>query len=142
MGDILLKHVPAGIYHLNPAHRDAVRTACSNIPRLCLLEADIDGRTGIDGILRQLGTAFEFPIWYGANFDALHDCLTDPDWHPGRGHLLMIRGISHLRSTDPDDFATLIDVLKAAADARQEQAQPFWILIDTPARGISSFPEA
>jgi hypothetical protein len=23
-----------------------------------------------------------FSDWYGANFDALFDCLTDPDWQP------------------------------------------------------------
>ena len=36
-------------------------------------------------LLKQLGEALNFPDWYGANFDALHDCLTDPDCLPG-GH--------------------------------------------------------
>lgn len=142
MGNNPLKHAPADVYYLNPAHRQAIQTAASNAPHLCVLEAAIDGDASIEGTLRRLGTALEFPIWYGANFDALYDCLTDPDWHAGKGHLLLISGVACLRAADPDDFATLIEVFKAAAEARRGQAQPFWILIDTPARGIASFPAA
>jgi hypothetical protein len=35
-------------------------------------------------VLRQLGKSLHFPDWYGANFDALFDCLCDPDWQPAR----------------------------------------------------------
>jgi hypothetical protein len=56
--------------------------------------------------------------------------------------VLLINGMAHLRAADPDDFATLIEVFQAVAEARRERLTPFWILIDTPARGIPAFPEA
>lgn len=142
MSDNPLKDAAAsGLYHLPTARRAQVESAASQA-RFCLMKADIAEQASVESALSQLGSALKFPIWYGANFDALFDCLCDPDWQPAKGHVLLINGMAHLRSSDPEDFATLIEVLQAVADARHERLAPFWILIDTPARGIPAFPEA
>lgn len=131
----------SGVYYLPPAHQGSAADAAQQ-EGLLLLTAEITARMSKDQALRQLGAALHFPTWYGANFDALFDCLTDPDWQPAKGHVIMIKGMIALRATDPDDFATLIEVFQAAAEARREAASPFWILIDTPARGIPALPVA
>ena len=142
MSDKSLKDAAAsGLYHLPPSRLATVEASAERM-RFCLLTADIAQQTSIESALSQLGNAFKFPIWYGANFDALYDCLCDPDWQPAKGHVLVIKGMAHLRAADPDDFATLIEVFLAVSEARRERQEPFWILIDTPARGISTFPEA
>jgi len=131
----------SGVYYLPPARRPAVEGVAEK-ERLLLPKAEMSPHASKEKALAQLGTDLQFPIWYGANFDALFDCLTDADWQPAKGHVLMIHGMAALRTTDPDDFTTLIEVFKAAADARKDAGSPFWILIDSPARGIQSFPEA
>lgn len=142
MSDNPLKNTKvSGLYHLTPSRQSAIESN-AGLARFCLLKANIAAHTSVEEVLLQLGNALKFPIWYGANFDALFDCLTDPDWQPAKGHVLVINGMAHLRATDPDDFATLIEVFQAAAEARRDMQSPFWILIDTPARGIPSFPEA
>lgn len=141
MGDSLLKNATSGIYFLASTRYTALELAAAR-QRFSALIADLTECPDVASVLRQLGNALQFPIWYGANFDALYDCLTDPDWLPAKGHVLLIKGLSGLRTADPDDFATLIEVLQAAADARRDMQSPFWILIDTPARGIAPLPEA
>ena len=142
MSDKSLKDAAlSGLYHLSPSRLATVEASAERM-RFCLIKADITQQTSIESALSQLGSAFQFPIWYGANFDALYDCLCDPDWQPAKGHVLVINGMARLRAADPDDFATLIEVFQAAAEARRERQAPFWILIDTPARGIPTFPEA
>lgn len=131
----------SGLYHLPPSRVAAVE-ALADRARFCLMKADIAEQTSVENTLSRLGSALKFPIWYGANFDALFDCLCDPDWQPSKGHVLLINGLARLRTSDPDDFATLIEVFQAVAEARRERMEPFWILIDTPARGIPAFPEA
>jgi RNAse (barnase) inhibitor barstar len=131
----------SGVYFLPPARLIAIETAAGK-ERLRLLKAEISAHADRDKALGQLGTDLGFPIWYGGNFDALFDCLTDSDWQPAKGHVLIIRGVAELRSTDPESFSTLIEVFRAAADARKEAGSPFWILLDTPARGIPPLPEA
>ena len=142
MSDKLLKKAEAsGLYHLPPSRRAAVESAASRA-RFCLLEANIAEHAAMEDVLFQLGSSLKFPIWYGVNFDALFDCLCDPDWQPAKGHVLLINGMASLRATNPDDFATLIDVFQSVAENRRERQAPFWILIDAPARGIPSLPEA
>ena len=129
----------SGVYYLLPAHQGSAVDAAKK-KGLLVLTVEIAARANKDQALKQLGAALHFPTWYGANFDALFDCLTDPDWQPGRGHVIMIKGMVDLRATNPDDFATLIEVFQAATEARREAASPFWVLIDTPARGIPALP--
>lgn len=131
----------SGLYHL-PASRLTLVEAAAERARFCLMKAHILKQASIESTLSELGNAFKFPVWYGANFDALYDCLCDPEWQPAKGHVLLIDGLAHLRAADSGSFTTLIDVLLAAAESRHERPEPFWILIDTPARGIPAFPEA
>ena len=82
-----------------------------------------------------------FPDWYGVNFDALVDCLTEPECLPGKGQVLVVDGAATLRQGDPRAFATLLEVLRAAAGGRRAAGAPLWILLDTHAPGIHSLPE-
>lgn len=142
MNDILLKNAGAsGVYYLSASRQSAIKAAACRA-RFCILAASISKSSSTEEVLAELGSAFKFPIWYGKNFDALCDCLTDPDWQPAEGHVLLINGLANLRTAHPDDFATLIAVLQAAAEIRRSAQSPFWILIDTPARDIPVLPAA
>ena len=142
MTDKLLKNAAqAGVYHLPTLRRSALEAAAKN-HHFAVLTADLGAHQKIETTLRQLGSALHFPKWFGANFDALFDCLTDPDWYPAKGHVIVLSGIDSLRVSDPDDFTTLIEVLQAATAARHEMGSPLWVLLDTPARGIPTLPEA
>ncbi|NTV72246.1 MAG: barstar family protein [Azonexaceae bacterium] len=142
MSDNLLKNASAsGVYHLATTQQVTIETAARHA-NLCVLKADIAKQASTQDVLLQLGTALGFPDWYGANFDALFDCLTDADWHPAKGHVLFINGITRLRASQPADFATLIEVLQAAAEDRRQTNAPFWVLIDAPARGVPTLAEA
>lgn len=131
----------AGLYHL-PAARYSEVQAQARQARLVQLSADLSASGEAGEILRELGRAFGFPIWYGANFDALHDCLTDPDWQARKGLLLLVSGLETLRHNDPEAFSTLIEVLRSAARIRSAAKYPTWILLTSPARGIANLPDA
>ena len=142
MNNQLLRNAEkSGVYHLAQGDHNSVTNAAQK-DGLLLLPAEIPACANKNQALLQLGAALHFPTWYGANFDALFDCLTDPAWQPARGHVILVNGLSELRATAPEDFATLIEVFQAAAETRRETASPFWILIDTPARGVPPFPSA
>ena len=131
----------SGLFHATPARRRKFESVAQGLG-FAILHARIEQGMSTATTLRELGQAFHFPAWYGANFDALLDCLSDPDWQPANGHLLLIDGLDALRQANPDDFATLIDVLRAAVEARCPTGKPFWILLETSARGIPALPEA
>ena len=131
----------SGVYYLPTGRRTTIATAAGRL-RLHTLPVDLSRAASAGEALRRLGEALNFPDWYGANFDALYDCLTDPECFPGNGHVLPLNGIATLRQGDPQAFATLLEVLQAAAGQRRAAGAPLWVLIDTLAPGIHSLPEA
>ena len=139
--NLLTKADESGVYHLVTSRRTSIESAALHA-QFCVLKADITRPATTEAVLRQLGSALNFPSWYGANFDALHDCLTNPDWAPAKGHVLFINGLAGLRASDPGDFATLIDVFQSASEIRRATHTPFWVLLDAPARGIPTLAEA
>lgn len=131
----------AGVFHLASSRRKSVEQASAHL-HFARLSTDIGGaRTSTDA-LRKMGRDLHFPQWYGANFDALFDCLSDPEWQPAPGHILFIEAASSLYQAEPDSFTTLIEVLRATAQARSEAGRPFWIFLDTSGTGIPDFPSA
>lgn len=91
--------------------------------------------------LTRLGQALHFPDWYGANFDALHDCLGDPDWL-GNGAAVLIDGLDTLRDRDRQAWSTLLDVFRSATERDAGHLPPLWIVLTTPAPGVANLPTA
>lgn len=131
----------AGVYYLPATRRDALEAAAIKA-RLRPAPVEIPRGMHSRELLKRLGEVLDFPDWYGANFDALHDCLTDPDFASGKGLVLFLSGAANLHKSEPDGFATLIEVFQAAAGELGRRDVPFWVLLDNPATGIATLPEA
>ena len=67
-------------------------------------------------VLKAIGCAFSFPDWYGANLDALYDCLTDLPELAVPGWVVVLErlpGEPRFRAAERD---ALLDVFRDAAD--------------------------
>ncbi|MFH8684135.1 barstar family protein [Streptomyces lydicus] len=59
--------------------------------------------------------ALRLPEWFGRNWDALADCLTDLSWCPaGRGRLLVVTGWQGYAAAAPDDWSVVESILADA----------------------------
>ena len=112
--------------------RDPVRSGVYRVTRSDAIDevmrdaAQIDLKDG--DALRAIARALRFPDWFGGNWDALEDCLSDLSWRPGDGHVLIFRNWQALAS---DDLGVLIDVLRSAAEFWSGRGRPFFaVLID------------
>jgi RNAse (barnase) inhibitor barstar len=139
--NLLHDNARAGLYHLPAARRDELPKLAAK-GRLALLPVAADSCRNVNEALHEFGRALGFPAWYGGNLDALHDCLTDPDWHPKRGVVMLITGLEAAHHGDRARFATLLAVLRSAALSRSANGNPLWILLDAPAPGVPELPEA
>ena len=131
----------AGIYYL-PATRRSALAAAIGKTGLHPVKLAIQPDTNIRDVLVRIGSLLQFPDWYGANFDALFDCLTDPECQAGRGCLISITGTHRLAAAQPEAFSTLLDVLQSAAETLRADGTPFWVLVDTPSPALNALPEA
>ena len=74
-------------------------------------------------LLAAIARALDFPEWFGGNWDALEDCLTDLSWRTAAGHVLVLEGAQHLAR---DDAGVLVDVLSSAAEFWSGRGRPFF----------------
>lgn len=83
----------------------------------------LDGRVlgDKDALLTAVGHALNFPDYYGANWDALEECLGDLSWYQGPLALL----ITHADSLPADLRATLEDIFTEAAQQWAEEGRSF-----------------
>jgi len=89
---------------------------------------------GKDALFDRFAAALAFPEWFGANWDALQDCLSDLSWREGRGQLLVIDGFEALQAASPDDCGVLLEVLAESADHWLWQERPFFAVFVDPGR--------
>jgi RNAse (barnase) inhibitor barstar len=87
---------------------------------------DLAGIADKAALMTRLQDALHFPEWFGGNWDALEDCLTDMSWSEGTGYVLLVQGGADLRRKQKPLFDTLVDVLKSAADYWRGEERPFW----------------
>src|SRR5947207_1463903 len=94
---------------------------------LDVVTIDMDPADLFSGIAR----ALDFPDWFGANWDALADCLGDLSWRGGAGHVLMFA-----RYPDGDARGILLDVLRSSAEYRAARGKPFFDVYLVPVKKL------
>lgn len=78
--------------------------------------------TTLEGLYREFKSKLHFPSYFGGNYNALDECITDLEWLPSNGYLLCIRNAESLLKDEPDSvFEGLLSVLR---DAGEEWATP------------------
>lgn len=65
----------------------------------------------LSAMFDEIGAAFQFPYYFGENWPALYDCLTDLDWARAADYLLMICDIELVLDQEPDSLLeNLLDI--------------------------------
>ena len=100
---------------------DALRGAGFDLVRI-----DLASISDKEQLLEYLASVLAFPRWFGHNWDALEDCLTDLSWRAADRHVLLIEGFQNLRARRPDDFGVFLDVLASSAQYWSERGRPFF----------------
>jgi len=90
----------------------------------------LDGSTidSKDALLSQLASAFQFPSYFGHNWDAAEECLRDLGWLPANGYVLIISAALGLWHSSPEATGTLIEVWLSAAAWWSELNKPFHLV--------------
>ncbi len=116
---------PNGLMTLTPALADALEAAAGALGRH-YVSLTLGDAADKDTILTQFALALDMPRWFGANWDALYDCLTDLSWLPDGAFTVAISGAI----PDPDTRETLLQILEDACQAWQEDGTAFHVFVD------------
>ena len=110
----------SGVYRT--ARVDEVLDA-SQGSRLQVARIGLAGAAGKDALLERMARSLAFPRWFGGNWDALEDCLSDLSWSKADGHVLLIEDAAALPA---DERGILTDILSSVAAYWAERRRPFF----------------
>jgi hypothetical protein len=110
----------SGVYRA--ARADTILESVGGSP-VHAIRISLSGVSRKEALLARIAQALEFPAWFGGNWDALEDCLTDLSWLQGAGHVLLIEDAAQLTE---DDRGVLADILASAATFWAERGRPFF----------------
>jgi hypothetical protein len=86
----------------------------------------IAGSEKID-LLENIAKALAFPEWFGQNWDALEDCLTDLSWNEAAGYVLIFENARN---------GVITDILASAAEFWAGRGKPFFAVFTDPQREL------
>jgi RNAse (barnase) inhibitor barstar len=96
-------------------------------------------------LLAALAKGLDFPDWFGGNWDALADCLTDLSWKRASGYVLVLDKAKHFTAAHAEDYAAALEVMHHAADYWRSAGTPFWVFVAGPegwTSGLLEWPAA
>ncbi|HST60807.1 MAG TPA: barstar family protein, partial [Longimicrobium sp.] len=96
------------------AHRQVYALQCD--PGGLAVRVIRGSRCGTASMLHdEIAAALQFPNYYGENWDALDECITDLEWMPAEGYLLHLTDVERVLPDDARGFGILLRILRDAA---------------------------
>jgi hypothetical protein len=127
----------SGVYRVrSDADAEKAREA-AQAEGLTVFQIDLKGVMDKAGFLRAFAGPLHFPAYFGHNWDAFEECLTDLSWLPARGHVLIVSGVRESTRSAPEEMKTAGDVFKAAAARWKAQAALFFIILSNNRAGVA-----
>jgi len=129
-----------GVYQLVRKPEEVERAAGD--AGLTVFRLDIGKAGSKQDFLASIAEKLEFPDWFGNNWDALSDCLTDLT---KTGYVLIFENCENFAARHRQEFERAITVFAAAAEYWKSQGHPFWVLIEASGKwdpGLPKWPAA
>ena len=107
------------------------------------IRIDLAACTDKAELLSRFACALHFPAWFGHNWDALADCLTDLSWLPAHHYRLELADPQALRAAAPETLEVALDILAEAAEFWAAEGVAFeFALSETPQADAPPAPDA
>ena len=117
----------AGVY-LVTCELDDVRAAAKEAG-FALFDVDLSEVRSKSEFLAAIAQKIEAPEWFGKNWDALADALSDLSWKKAPGYvLLLVHGNENFNLLE-NDHDVARDILETTVEYWKGQVKPFWVFM-------------
>jgi len=121
--------------YLNSGVYEVTRSALTHIQNaakargLEFMHVDLKGVTGKAAFLKKAARGLGFPAYFGMNWDAFGDCLTDMSWRPAAGYVILLNDYRSFAAKDPADAQVARRIFDSSAQYWKEKKMPFYIIL-------------
>lgn len=136
LAEVLGDVARAGVYNL-PHDGIGDLGAAAEDRELAMFRLNLQGVATKDGFIDTVASSLHFPDWFGRNWDALEDCLTDMSWHPAPGYLVILTHADAFRTKEEDNFVLALRIFQSAAESWRSEGVPFWTLVELRPNGVA-----
>lgn len=128
-----------GVYQLKRKVEDIEHAARK--AGLALFRIDAGNIRDKKGFVDEIAKTMHFPDYFGRNWDALNDCLTDLDWLPAKhGYVVVFENMEHFGANSQRGFSQTTEVLRSVSEYWKSQGRPFWAFITSSSGWDSTLP--
>lgn len=134
---------PSGVYLIDAKQRDRVVSGHAFPPGFRVAVLGGKAVSGRETFFTEVAHALGFPDYFGRNWDAVHDCLTDLSWLPADGVVLLLDGVEHLARNEPEQWNLALKVLRDACAFWEPLTRKLFVLLYVPgnhAFGLKALP--
>lgn len=87
----------------------------------------------VPALFDEFAAALQFPLYFGENWNALDECLSDLEWLPGDSYVLLFADAPKLLACEPaETLALLLNVLESAAQEWSAKERGDWKVPSRP----------
>lgn len=123
-----------GSFHNDPITfipEEAETALISSLPEGYILFS-IDGKSinSESELLYRISKSMKFPDYFGHNWNALKDCLSDLAWMPAKGYVVLFSNADSFMKNCPSDFKVFSEIVKTVSAFWAEQKVEFILIIE------------
>lgn len=79
--------------------------------------------------LQESAQVMNFPDYFGANWDGFEECLTDLEWLPANGYVLLYLHPERFAAAHPADWSVLVSILRSAIEEWKDTESPLFVFL-------------
>jgi RNAse (barnase) inhibitor barstar len=118
----------SGVYLASDAEKTRIQQAAA-YKGLDFIHIDLKRATGKRAFLKRVSEALNFPAYFGMNWDALNDSLTDLSWKHALGYVILLTDFQLLAEKAAEDFKVIRQILDSSAEYWKQKKAPFYVIM-------------
>ena len=122
-------YLNSGVYTVNPDRNIGIVKKAAIENGLEYFHIDLKKVDDKAGLLKKVAHALGFPKYFGMNWDALGDCITDMSWKPAAGYVLLFSNFKLFAANNPEDMKIIWNIFDSSVDYWKQKEVPFYIIL-------------
>ena len=129
---------PRGVYWLKHAESPASVAKLAKARGLAYFHLEGKSIEKKEQFLNHAATVMHFPDYFGNNWDAFEECITDFEWLDAEGYVIHFDHTDNFAAHHESQLETVVELFQDAVDYWKDEGKPMLVLLsgNEPVPGV------